>query len=238
MLVFGSSVSAGYGASDLRLGWAYHLAKAAEKYNIKTVNQGVPGTFLTFWQRELSVADRSHLTAHKWLYQAILKIIFRPNMPETLRNIKEADIVVLSVSCGNEGFAQLPMSNFAELEQNYIAGLHKIAQQLREMMNPGSRLVIGGPYPNGGYGPAHLEVLQRILVSMRSWSCVDHVIDFLDPVLHAGEGRWHPGSFSDAGHPNDKGHVEMFHCLNVEALLGQYAKSDDAAPLQRHPKYI
>lgn len=112
-----------------------------------------------------------------------------------------------------------------------VPGLRAIAGLLRRGMHPQARLVLGGPYPNGGYGSVHLQALHRVLSAMRTWQGVDHVIDFLQPAVHDGEGRWHPGASSDPGHPNDLGHQQMFECLDLQAILGPLKEPSALCPL-------
>jgi len=80
--------------------------------------------------------------------------------------------------------------------------------------------VVGGPYPNQGYGPKHLEVLLDTWVCMRTWEHADYVVDFLQPVVHDGCGHWVADAARDAGHPNDAGHKAMYACIDVESFLG------------------
>ncbi|CAE8639160.1 unnamed protein product [Polarella glacialis] len=214
LLIAGSSVSAGTGASSSRLGWAAQFANVASQHGFAYVNAGMGGTNVAFWNAVLGgSASASDPTAQQFLTTA-----------------STADLVVFSLSLGNEGLRRVSRPQDVErVERHYTEGLHRIAQSLRALMKSGARLVLGGPYPNQGYQEQHLQVLLRVLATMRTWSSVDHVIDFLVPVVHDGQGHWHDKSWVDDGHPNDQGHKEMFESINSSAAFGPFFLSCSTA---------
>eukprot|EP00435_Cladocopium_sp_Y103_P020707 s2360_g5.t1 len=198
LLVFGSSVSTGSGASDETQGWAHLLSLEAARRGFSYVNCGVGGTNVEYWNDVLNHGLKDEL----------------PSLPSS-------DVVILSLSLANEG---LPCTSTAEertaLETYYLEKLRCLAIGLRRAMKPGARLVIGGPYPNNAYSMEHLEVLKRVWDTMKTWDSVDHFIDFLQPVVHDGRGHWHPGAWEDDSHPNDLGHRSMYQCLDIDSILG------------------
>ncbi|CAJ1424627.1 unnamed protein product, partial [Effrenium voratum] len=196
LLVFGSSVCTGSGATCAEKGWAHMLAQEAAAQGFSYENRGVGGTTVGYWNMALSSVPE-----------------------ELLQALKAADVVVLSLSLGNEGLAMAQPHEALALEKRYAAGLRDLTRRLRKL-RPRARLVLGGPYPNNGYELHHLQVLERIREQMSSWEEVDHVIDFLQPCIHDGKGRWLPETWEDDGHPNDQGHRLMFECLDVNAVLG------------------
>eukprot|EP00931_Biecheleriopsis_adriatica_P106295 TRINITY_DN80775_c0_g1_i1.p1 TRINITY_DN80775_c0_g1~~TRINITY_DN80775_c0_g1_i1.p1 ORF type:complete len:217 (-),score=33.59 TRINITY_DN80775_c0_g1_i1:171-821(-) len=208
LLVLGSSVSTGAGASQPeQLGWAAALAATAASYGFQYFNRGVGGTQVNYWNEVLD------------------DIAADPALDASLRS---ADVIVFSLALGNEGFSQCRhKEQIDKVEQHYKQGLLRIAEKLRAIAKVGARLVLGGPYPNQDYHGQHLEALERILLAMKTWTCIDHVIDFLQPCVHDGKGRWHATSWVDAGHPNDLGHQQMFQCIDTAQVLGEFCIGRD-----------
>mmetsp|Transcript_125967 Transcript_125967/g.352714 ORF Transcript_125967/g.352714 Transcript_125967/m.352714 type:complete len:203 (+) Transcript_125967:91-699(+) len=195
MLVLGSSVAAGRNCEPETEGWAHQLARALGPRGVDTVNMAVPGTNVTHWAQELD--------------------------SEAGGVLADADIVVLSLSLGNEGLAATETEAEATgLAGRYAEGYRGLAQAARRRMRPGARLVLGGPYPNGGYSDFHLQALKTVYDVAHGWSEVDYFIDFLASPLHDGCGKWGPGLMSDEGHPNEEGHKCMHDCVDVARVLG------------------
>jgi len=192
MLVFGSSVSVGSGSSDgTTRGWTAQLACASrEQRGVECEIRGIPGTNSGNWLGWLQDGkiDRRHL--HRF------------------------SVIVLSLSLGNEGLSSYSSdAEVAACERRFVDNLRSATEALRDEMLPGAWLVLGGPYPNNRYEEAlHLPALRRTLQELRQWPHVDYVVDFLDSEVHDGRGHWSEGAWSDAGHPNDVGHSQMFRC--------------------------
>lgn len=198
LLVLGSSVCTGAGATMPELlGWHAKLAAALSPLGVELRNIGVGGTTVRYWSDELT----------SW--------------GDEEEDFSLYDVVLMSLSLGNEGLPGVSAAAaIARIRQEFTEGYRTIAHMLRAKMRPGARLVIGGPYPNSDYTAAHLDALSQIYADMRQWEHVDHIIDFLQPVVHKGEGRWHDDAWRDPGHPNDLGHDQMFRCLDIEGILG------------------
>jgi len=193
VLILGSSVAEG-GSASPGLGWAQQLAVAAAARGTQVDNKAVGGSHVAAWSKRLKA---------------------------TKRDAAEYDVVVMALSLANEGFAHCSREKEREeLVQHYLAGLRGICATLRSRMAPTARLVLGGPYANNGYSPAHFKHLLAVLGELRKWEEVDFVIDFLQPVAHDGAGKWPPGQARDPGHPNAAGHASMFACVDVDAVLG------------------
>jgi hypothetical protein len=200
VLVLGSSVSTGEGATEQGLAWASLLQAALRPWGFEHWSRGKGGTHVEYWQDE------------------------RVLLAET---VSDFAVVLMSLSLGNEGMArQTSAAEIESVKRRYLDGLRVIARQLRQAMHPRARLVLGGPYPNGDYTLKHLRAVQEVLQELLTWPEVDHVIDFLKPCVHDGKGRWHRGAWRDAGHPNDTGHRQMFQCVELEALLGPLSEGD------------
>eukprot|EP00928_Gymnodinium_smaydae_P080220 TRINITY_DN6396_c0_g2_i1.p1 TRINITY_DN6396_c0_g2~~TRINITY_DN6396_c0_g2_i1.p1 ORF type:complete len:237 (-),score=39.89 TRINITY_DN6396_c0_g2_i1:150-860(-) len=223
-LIFGSSVSEGCGSSTPDLGWSAHLAEALKTRGYDTQNFGTSGTCVAFWQKALCVPKQTcQYTWMQILVLVVCRVCFKAAelRSKLLPQVKTADLVILSLSCANEGLNWASADEARQIEQKFTTGLKAIALHLRSIMKPGARLVLGGPYPHGDYTEENLEIVLRVLVAMRTWDCVDYVIDFLQDEVHSGRGRWHGDSAADPYHPNDKGHLQMFNCVDLKALVGE-----------------
>jgi lysophospholipase L1-like esterase len=199
LLVLGSSVSTGEGASNKRTrGWAGLLGKAIQPYGFAYENHGVWGTHTNHW---LSVVESATGVGAR---------------------LKEFDVIFLSLSLANEGFACCAWTDAKrlEIEHRYTSRMLRLVKALRSHMKPNARLVIGGPYPHDKFVQAHLQILWRTYHKIKSWAEVDYTVNFLASPCHDGNGHWHRGSSRDPGHPNDKGHQEMFRCIDLSQVLG------------------
>jgi len=207
LLILGSSVCTGAGASNPAvLGWNAKLKAALSVHGVEVLNMGIPGTVTKYWNAVLRGPAKAEAD---------------PRAEVFFEAVATSDIVLMSLSTGNEGLSRVRGPEpIARIQRHFTDGYASIAEALRTKMKPGARLVLGGPYPNTDYGPAHLVALKQIYAEMHQWDAVDHVIDFLLPVVHKGAGQWHDGAWVDPGHPNDAGHDQMFRCLNIEAILG------------------
>mmetsp|Transcript_70212 Transcript_70212/g.196812 ORF Transcript_70212/g.196812 Transcript_70212/m.196812 type:complete len:215 (+) Transcript_70212:44-688(+) len=199
LLVLGSSVAAGHSCEPLTQGWAHLLARAIEPKGVDTVNLAVSGTTVKLWAAAL--ADE-----------------------ELRRHVASSDVVLMSLSLGNEGLSSMRAEAEAgALVERYIDGYHGLAKELRRLMaRPGARLVLGGPYPNNGYTSFHLQGLNKVYAAARGWKEVDYVIDFLGAPLHDSRGHWGAGLMADEGHPNEDGHRCMYDLVDLGELLGPH----------------
>ncbi|CAK0860750.1 unnamed protein product [Prorocentrum cordatum] len=203
VLVLGSSVSTGEGATEQGRGWAALLQAELRKapWGFEHWSRGKGGTHVEYWQ------DEGALLAER---------------------VADFAVVILSLSLGNEGLArQESAADIERVARRYADGLRRIARRLRQAMHPQARLVLGGPYPHGDYKAGHLRAIQEVRQELLTWPEVDHVIDFLKPCVHDGRGHWHRGAWRDPGHPNDAGHRQMFQCVELHGLLGPFSEGGD-----------
>jgi len=214
LLVIGSSVCTGSGASrPERAGWHARLFHVANACGIQCENKGIGGTNVAYWQPAIARWSRRGTSGQ------------RPHL-------SKYGVVIMALSLGNEGLgATRNAAANREIEKRYIEGLRAIALGLRQCMLPEAHLVLGGPYPNSRYEQEDLAALERVREAILSWPEVNHVIDFLQPVVHDGGGDWHRGASADPGHPNDRGHQQMFQCLDLPAVLGPLAKDQDLSDI-------
>ncbi|MCF2972470.1 DUF1796 family putative cysteine peptidase [Synechococcus sp. Nb3U1] len=181
VVVLGSSVALGCSAWLLR-GWAWHLGKALqEQYGYQLHNYS-----------ELGANVSRTLTRFT---QVVI-----PEQPE---------IVIVSLSLGNEGLALALPQHRRALQRRFENGLQQLIQRIQES---GALPILGGVYPHADYGPEQYLLLQETQQRMLEWGCP--VLNWL-PALEDGQGRWKPGLSWDATHPNSKGHQVMFEAINL-----------------------
>ena len=75
-------------------------------------------------------------------------------------------------------------------------------------------MIFGGVYPNNYFENDHYKALKEVNDEMIK-NFKEDVIDFLS-CLDDGSGKWKEGTYEDAGHPNTKGHEEMFKAINFK----------------------
>merc|ERR1712070_1183078 len=80
-----------------------------------------------------------------------------------------------------------------EVVRSFCENLQLAVFLLRGKMRGDARLVLGGPYPNEKYSEIHRRALEQVWCAVRSLDEVDSYVDFLQPVVHDGHGRWAEG---------------------------------------------
>jgi len=201
ILILGSSVAYGYGASawsedkHMPLGWVNLLAESLAPQGIAIHNKAIPGSGVSTWEQILLSTEQEAFDC--------------------------MSVVVIGLSLGNELLHYC--SNRAQqkmVSDHFVEGLGRMVSRLRQMMPRGCRLVLGGLYPHNFYSFDHLLVLRELETLISSWPEVDYMIDFLSSDAHDGFGHWNAHACSDCAHPNDYGHEMMFQQVNVSSLLG------------------
>ncbi len=181
IVVIGSSVALGCSAWLLR-GWAQLLKETLEeKYGYQLLNVSEIGANVT--------------TTIKRFPQVVT-----PHNPE---------VVIISLSLGNEGFAYCPPHQRRALQQRFESGLQELIRMTREI---GAIPILGSVYPHSHYTPEHNWLLYDTHHRMLSWGVP--VLDWLT-VLNDGNGRFAPGLEFDAAHPNSEGHRRMFSVIDI-----------------------
>lgn len=180
--VVGSSVACGCNAWELQ-GWAYHLREAVkEKYGHVVVNLAESGSNT---RRTLSKFDA----------------VVTPQKP---------DIVLLSLSLGNEGLFDCQPHDRKKVQKEFESGIQKLLEKIQSI---GSKPVLCGLYPNGNCNAETYwlvkdteKKLRQLGVPLIEWrSAVDN-----------GSGKWKDGIFTDHAHPNSEGHRIMFQAIDLE----------------------
>ncbi|MEB3336552.1 MAG: DUF1796 family putative cysteine peptidase [Leptolyngbyaceae bacterium] len=181
VVVIGSSVALGCSAWLLR-GWAWHLGQALQHhYGHQLVNVSEIGTNVG-----TTIARFPHVVV--------------PEKP---------DIVIISLSLGNEGLASSPPQQHRSIQRRFENGLQQLVKMTREL---GALPILGGVYPNGDYSPEQYVALQDTHQRLLSWDIP--VLDWLT-ALDNGQGRWKPGISFDSAHPNTEGHRLMYEAMDL-----------------------
>ena len=209
ILILGSSVAAGQCASSGR-GWADLLEAAlVDRYgaNYRVLNAAVGGA-------------NTGVTA---LYAASVGgADLRP------------DVVVVALGLANEG---LPWATDArdveKLCASFLTGLRAVADAAKRRWGRGIAVIFGGVYPFGlgeggpGYDEPQRNALGRVHEAMLAWD--EPVLPFLSFSGDRQRCRWLPGTAVDVGHPNDRGHRNMFDAVDLDLFApGAVARVDDA----------
>eukprot|EP00741_Cyanophora_paradoxa_P001062 tig00000455_g1023.t1 len=134
------------------------------------------------------------------------------------------DVVIVGLSLGNEGLAHCTPGERPHVASAFDAGIARLVSMVR---NIGARPVLGGVYPHGDYGPEHVPFLLRSHAAMVRLGVP--VLDWL-PALHDGSGRWKPGLWFDAAHPNGAGHEAMFRAVDLGIFAAAAAAAGPRAP--------
>ncbi len=182
VLVLGSSVAMGCSAWLLN-GWANQLGLTLkEKFGHQLINRSQLGANVT------SAIER-------------FASVVVPEKP---------DLVIISLSLGNEGLAYCRPHDRRAVQRRYESGLQQLIKMTQDL---GAIPVIGGLYPNGDYNPEHNWLLRDTHHRMLRWGVP--ILDWLD-VLDDGDGGWKSGISLDIAHPNTAGHKLMFEAINLD----------------------
>ena len=182
VLVIGSSVAMGCSAWLLK-GWANQLGQALkEKFGHQLINRSQLGANVT------STIER-------------FASVVVPEKP---------DLVIISLSLGNEGLAYCRPHDRRAVQRRYESGLQQLIKMTQDL---GAIPVIGGLYPNGDYNPEHNWLLRDTHHRMLRWGVP--ILDWLD-ALDDGDGGWKSGISLDIAHPNTAGHKLMFEAINLD----------------------
>jgi lysophospholipase L1-like esterase len=184
ILVLGSSVAMGCSAWLLK-GWASQLGKTLKgKFGHQLINRSQLGVNVS------STIER-------------FASVVVPEKP---------DLVIISLSLGNEGLAYCRPHDRRAVQRRYESGLQQLIKMTQDL---GAIPVIGGLYPNGDYNPEHNWLLRDTHHRMLRWGVP--ILDWLDAV-DDGDGGWKSSISLDVAHPNTAGHQLMFEAINLDAF--------------------
>jgi hypothetical protein len=130
----------------------------------------------------------------------------------------DADFVIIGLSMANEG---LETGDPAEVSRQYAEGLKKIIARCREF---GIVPILGACYSYSEYNALHYEAIRKMNLLTNSWDLPN--INFLGAVDN-GRGRFPEGCTYDPGHPDNRGHEEMFYTI-VPSLFDALAAGKES----------
>ncbi len=122
------------------------------------------------------------------------------------------DIVIIALSYGNEGLAHCRPHDRRAVQLRFENGLLHLIKMIKET---GAIPVLAGLYPNNNFNDEHYKILKETHNKMLGWG--PPVLDWLYR-LDDGNGRWKPGTFFDAGHPNTFGHKIMYEAIDLNVF--------------------
>jgi lysophospholipase L1-like esterase len=202
VLVIGSSVAMGCSAWLLK-GWASQLGETLkEKFGHQLVNRSQLGANVS------STIER---------FAAVV-------VPE------KPDLVIISLSLGNEGLAYCRPHDRRAVQRRYESGLQQLIKMTQDL---GAIPIIGGLYPNGDYNPEHNWLLRDTHDRMLRWGVP--ILSWLD-ALDDGDGGWKSGLSLDVAHPNTAGHQLMFEAINLDVFEIDRAMRSQHQKLRSHSR--
>ncbi|MEO5913378.1 MAG: GDSL-type esterase/lipase family protein [Luteolibacter sp.] len=188
IVVCGSSVAAGTGASPQSDGWAYRLGNLLE-------NQSpiAPGSKVA-WQVDQASVGGNNTTAVLNRFQA-----------DVADARTDANMVIIGLSLANEGL--VGAANPQAIFDSFKNGMTQIVAKCRA---EGFYPIITLCYPQNGYNANEYTYLKRMNLLLNTWDvpCIN-----LLGAIDDGTGHWAPGYYFDDGHPNSAGHDELFSSI-------------------------
>ncbi|WP_404790444.1 DUF1796 family putative cysteine peptidase [Altericista sp. CCNU0014] len=181
ILVLGSSVALGYKAWMFR-GWSWLLGQSLRlKFGHQVVNASEVG------------ANASRTIAR---------------FPSVVAR-EQPDIVIVSLSLGNEGLAHCAPHQRKSVQRRFEAGLQQLVKMTRDL---GALPILGSVYPHNDYCAEHYSLL--LDTHNRMLNSNEMVLDWLSAV-DDGQGRWREGTSFDPSHPNLIGHQLMYQAIDL-----------------------
>jgi Starch binding domain/GDSL-like Lipase/Acylhydrolase family/Putative papain-like cysteine peptidase (DUF1796) len=181
ILVIGSSVALGYKAWMFR-GWSWLLEQSLR---------------LKFGHRVVNVSE---VGANVGRTIARFPSVVAPEQP---------DIVIISLSLGNEGLAHCPPHQRKAVQRRFEGGLQQLVKMTRDL---GALPILGSVYPHNDYCAEHYLLLRDTHNRMLNSNVM--VLDWLSAV-DDGQGRWREGTSFDPSHPNLIGHQLMHQAIDL-----------------------
>ena len=195
VLVIGSSVALGSGATSAEAGWAGLLGAALKERGVELRNAAVSGVETAYTLGRM---------------QAVVPATVRPH------------VVVSSLSLGNEGLCTVGPEDISAMRfigDRFVMGTRKIAEHAAKH---GAGVVLGSAYAHANYTATHAAEIRRVNEHLeRIAADLDDafVVDFHSATSDGVEGaKWAEGLEYNKGHPNDAGHARMFESIDVDAL--------------------
>ena len=176
-----------------------------------SVAMGCSAWLLNGWANQLGLTLKE-----KFGHQLINRSQLGANVSSTIERFasvvvpEKPDLVIISLSLGNEGLAYCRPHDRRAVQRRYESGLQQLIKMTQDL---GAIPVIGGLYPHGDYNPEHNWLLRDTHHRMLRWGV--SILDWLD-VLDDGDGGWKSEISLDVAHPNTAGHKLMFEVIDLD----------------------
>jgi lysophospholipase L1-like esterase len=176
-----------------------------------SVAMGCSAWLLNGWANQLGLTLKE-----KFGHQLINRSQLGANVSSTIERFasvvvpEKPDLVIISLSLGNEGLAYCRPHDRRAVQRRYESGLQQLIKMTQDL---GAIPVIGGLYPHGDYNPEHNWLLRDTHHRMLRWGVP--ILDWLD-VLDDGDGGWKSEISLDIAHPNTAGHKLMFEVIDLD----------------------
>lgn len=213
IVVLGSSVAAGTGASPTSAAWAYKFEDLMENHA-----PIVPGSVVN-WQINNASVGGDNTTRVLARYQA-----------DVVNKYPGTDVVIIALSLANQGLvgAADPQSVF----DSFKLGLAQIIANCR---SNGYYPVISLVYPNGDYTLNEYSYVRKMNLLLNTWNIPS--INFLG-AIDDGTGRWPTGYVSDSYHPNNAGHGELYTAVVPSLFDAIYSGKKTSPQIQGTNGYL
>eukprot|EP00747_Dinoflagellata_sp_TGD_P166532 gnl/TRDRNA2_/TRDRNA2_189446_c0_seq1.p1 gnl/TRDRNA2_/TRDRNA2_189446_c0~~gnl/TRDRNA2_/TRDRNA2_189446_c0_seq1.p1 ORF type:complete len:339 (-),score=40.06 gnl/TRDRNA2_/TRDRNA2_189446_c0_seq1:290-1306(-) len=175
LLVLGSSVAAGEGASlPTTLGWTYRVADMGRCSSVENLAKG--GTTTEYWLQGLTLGTNESGGSG----EACGLLRQEVEQSSWQNSSSSSRLLIFSLSLGNEGLARMTSHEDADImASNFVAASLRIVEELMVIAKASNRvdsstpspttIAMCGPYPNGSYSSDfHYHYLKRSNDEMRA----------------------------------------------------------------------
>jgi hypothetical protein len=194
-----------------------------------SVAMGCSAWLLNGWANQLGLTLKE-----KFGHQLINRSQLGANVSSTIERFasvvvpEKPDLVIISLSLGNEGLAYCRPHDRRAVQRRYESGLQQLIKMTQDL---GAIPVIGGLYPHGDYNPEHNWLLRDTHHRMLRWGVP--ILDWLD-VLDDGDGGWKSGISLDVAHPNTAGHKLMFEVIDLDIFQIDHEQRSQEQAIKSH----
>jgi lysophospholipase L1-like esterase len=194
-----------------------------------SVAMGCSAWLLNGWANQLGLTLKE-----KFGHQLINRSQLGANVSSTIERFasvvvpEKPDLVIISLSLGNEGLAYCRPHDRRAVQRRYESGLQQLIKMTQDL---GAIPVIGGLYPHGDYNPEHNWLLRDTHHRMLRWGV--SILDWLD-VLDDGDGGWKSEISLDVAHPNTAGHKLMFEVIDLDIFQIDHEQRSQEQAIKSH----
>jgi lysophospholipase L1-like esterase len=139
--------------------------------------------------------------------------------------------VIIGLSLGNEGIVSSSELTRNRVSERFRSGMVHLINLCREN---GMIPVVVNCYARSDFGPAQYEAIQKMNLVINTWDVPS--VNALGAIDN-GNGQWADGYWHDKSHPNEKGHMEIFHAF-VPGLFDALAAGKKYPEKVRSAKYL